>query len=157
VEADPAWGRAQVAAGLLRLTALPRVGHLLRALPPSDTAAFAAGVDRATRAAYEKIMTLKLTTLPQQTQTALPVRLGGSGLQSAMTVRAAAWVGSWLATLPQVRALVGPARAAREVVAQGSAPWAVELRVAVASLAQQGAHLDQTGGVVAAPPAAEWA
>ena len=102
-------------------------------------------------------MTLKLTTLPQQTQTALPVRLGGSGLQSAMTVRAAAWVGSWMSTLPQVRSLVGPARAAREVVTQGTASWAVELRAAVASLAQQGAYLDQTGGVVAAPPSAAWA
>ena len=29
-EADPSWGRAQVGAGLLRLTALPRAGPLLR-------------------------------------------------------------------------------------------------------------------------------
>ena len=143
-EVDAAWSRSQAGAGLLRVTALPRVGWLLRALHPTATEAFATGVDQTTRAAYEKIMTLKLTTLPQQTQAALPVRLGGNGFQLAMTIRVAAWVGSWLATLPLVRELVGPARASREVVAYSSAPWAVALRAAVATLAQQGAYSTST-------------
>ena len=143
--------------GLLRLCALPRVNHLFRALSPEATAAFAAGVDGATQDAFVKILTAKLTTLPQQTQTALPVRLGGCGLWRCRALRAAAWVGSWLGTLPEVRGLAGPEAATREVIEGGSAGWASSLRQAVTALAAGGVHLDQGGGVVRDEPVAAWA
>ena len=51
--------------GLLRLCALPRLLHLFRALPPAVTLEFAESADKATLEGYEKLLTAKLTTLPQ--------------------------------------------------------------------------------------------
>ena len=87
---------------LLRLRALPRLLHLFRALPPAATLEFAAQADAATLEGYEKLLTAKLTTSPQQTQAALPARLGGSGMLRFTELRAQAWLGSWLTTLPRV-------------------------------------------------------
>ena len=156
VEADASWSRVQTGAGLLRLCALPRLLHLFRALPPEATREFAESADSATLASYEKLLTAKLTTPAQQTQTALPTRLGGNGLLRFKELAAQAWLGSWLGTLPAVRALAGPQLASSEEVSQGSAGWAGALRESVAELAAEGVHLDHTGSVGPEPPAVPW-
>ena len=156
LEADAHWSRVQAGAGLLRLCALPRLLHLFRALPPEATEGFAADADAATLDAYERILTAKLTTLPQQTQAALPTRLGGSGMLRFRDLRAQAWLSSWLATLPAVRGLAGPGVATKEVIVAGDAGWAVSLRRAEEELAAEGVHLDQAGEVVPEEPAAAW-
>ena len=69
VEADANWSKVQTGAGLLRLCALPRLLHLFRALPPAATREFAESADAATLTSYEKLLTAKLTTPAQQTQT----------------------------------------------------------------------------------------
>ena len=82
------WSRTQAGVGLLRQCALPRLLHLFRALLPAATLAFAEEADRATLEAYEKLLTAKLTTTPQQTQTSLPTRLGGCGMLRFKGLRA---------------------------------------------------------------------
>jgi len=156
VEADRSWSRVQAGVGLLRLCALPRLLHLFRALPPEATLGFAEKADDATLAGYEKLLTAKLTTLPQQTQAALPARLGGSGVLRFKELRAQAWLGSWLGTLPAVRALAGAGLASCAVLTQGSASWAAALRAAGEELASEGVHLDQAGMVSSEPPAQPW-
>ena len=69
---------------------------------------------------------------------------------------AQAWLGSWLGTLPAVRALAGPQLASSEEVTQGSAGWAGALHESVEELAAEGVHLDHTGSVGAEPPALPW-
>ena len=109
LEADRHWRRAQGGAGLLHLCALPQLLHLFRALSPDATASLAAGADAATQAAHEGVLTAELTTASQQNQAAVPTRLGGCGMLRFRNLRAQAWLGSWLGTLPAVRALAGPA------------------------------------------------
>ena len=71
-------------------------------------------------------------------------------------LRAQAWLGSWLGTLPAVRALAGRGLASCEAFTSGSASWAAALREAVAELAAEGVHLDQAGQVSGVPPAQPW-
>ena len=156
VEADNSWSRVQAGVGLLRPCALPRLLHLFRALPPAATLGLAEKADAATLEAYEKLLTAKLTTPAQQTQAALPTRLGGSGMLRFKELRAQAWLGSWLGTLPAVRALAGGGLASCEVLTRGSAGWAAALRTAVEELASEGVHLDQAGSVAGDPPAQPW-
>ena len=89
-EADRNWSRVQAGGGLLRLCALPRLLHLFRALPPAATLGLAEKADAATLEAYEKLLTAKLTTPAQQTQTPLPTRLGGRGMLRFRELRAQA-------------------------------------------------------------------
>ena len=145
LEADRHWSRVQGGAGLLRLCALPRLLHLFRALPPGTTASFAEGADAATQAAYERILTAKLTTASQQNQAALPTRLGGCGMLRFRNLQAQAWLGSWLGTLPAVRALAGPGLASRDVIVGGTKAWAAALRRAVEELAAEDVHLVGNG------------
>ena len=112
--------------------------------------------DAATLEAYEKLLTAKLTTPAQQTQTALPTRLGGCGMLRFRELRAQAWLGSWLGTLPAVRALAGAGLASCEAVTRGPAGWAAALRTAVEDLAAEGVHLDQAGQVSGVAPAQPW-
>ena len=155
-EADAHWSRVQGGVGPLRVCALPKLLHLFRSLSPEVTAAFAEEADAATLSAYERILAAKLTTLPQQTQTALPTREGGCGLLRFRDLRAQAWLSSWLATLPEVRALGGPVVASRDEIVAGDAGWAVSLRAATAELAAEGVHLDAAGGVTSEGPATAW-
>ena len=155
-EADTSWSRVQGGVGLLRLCALPRLLHLFRALPPAATLGFAEKADQATLDSYEKLLTAKLITQPQQTQAALPTRLGGSGLLRFRGLRAQAWLGSWLGTLPAVRALAGERLASAEVCTQGQEGWAVALREATEELAAEGVYLDHTGTVSGEEPAQPW-
>ena len=156
VESDASWSRTQAGVGLLRLCALPRLLHLFRALPPAATRGFAESADAATHASYEKLLTARVTTPSQQTQTALPTRLGGNGLLRFKELGAQAWLGSWLGTLPAVRTLVGPQLASREEISGGSAGWAAALQEAVAELAAEAVHLDQAGSVMSEPPTQPW-
>ena len=71
-------------------------------------------------------------------------------------LRAQAWLGSWLGTLPAVRALAGADLASCEVIKQGSENWAVALREAVSEPATEGVYLDQAGQVSGEPPAQPW-
>ena len=156
LEADASWSRVQAGAGLLRLCALPRLLHLFRALPPETTLSLAEKADAAALSTYEKLLTAKLTSSPQQTQAALPTRLGGSGLLRFKELRAQAWLGSWLGTLPAVRALAGAGLASCEALTQGSQSWAVALQESLEELAQEGVYLDQAGAVVRERPAQLW-
>ena len=156
VEADSSWSRVQAGVGLLRLCALPRLLHLFRALPPAATSGLAERADAATLAGYQKLLITNLTTAPQQTQAALPPRLGGCGMVRFQGLRAQAWLGSWLGTLPAVRALAGADLASCEAFTTGTASWAAALREAVAELAAEGVHLDQAGQVSGEPPAQPW-
>ena len=60
-------------------------------------------------------------------------------------LRAQAWLGSWLGTLPAVRALAGEGLASCAVVTQGAVSWARALRDPVAELAAEGVHLVGNG------------
>ena len=72
------------------------------------------------------------------------------------SLRAQAWLGSWLGTLPAVRALAGPELASKEAITAGTKAWAVALRGAVEELAADGVHLDHAGAVSGEPPAEVW-
>ncbi len=98
------------------MRALPRLLHLSRALSPEAIEKFAEEADATSRAAYEQVLTAKLTTTSQQNQAALPTRLGGCGMLRFKDLRAQAWLGSWLGTLPAVRALAGPGLTTRDVI-----------------------------------------
>ena len=156
VEADSSWSRVQAGVGLLRLCALPRLLRLFRALPPAVTLGLAEKADAAALEANEELLTAKLTTPAQQTQPALPTRLGGCGMLRFRELRAQAWLGSWIGTLPAVRALAGASFASCEAVTRGSAGWAAALRTAVEDLASEGVHLDQAGQVSGVAPAQPW-
>ena len=60
-------------------------------------------------------------------------------------LRAQAWLGSWLGTLPAVRALAGPGVATKEAIPVGPKAWAAALRGAVEELAADGVYLDHAG------------
>ena len=63
-------------------------------------------------------------------------------LRSLHAHREAAWLGSWLGTLPAVRALAGAHLASCAVITTGAAIWAAALRAAVEELAVEGVYLD---------------
>ena len=117
---------------------------------------FAERADSATVAGYEKLLTAKLTTLPQQTQAALPTRLGGAGLLRFKDLRAQAWLGSWLGTLPAVRALTSAGLASREVLTHGTVGWAAALREAVDAVAEDGVYWDQGCAMAKEPSKEPW-
>ena len=71
-------------------------------------------------------------------------------------LRAQAWLGSWLGTLPAVRALAGPGLASRDVIVGGTKAWAAALRRAVEELAAEDVHLDHAGKVSKELPAEVW-
>ena len=89
----------QCAWRLLLQCAAPRCNHLLRTVPHSPSAAYAAGHD----AGMQQTMVALLGTLPgdhEQTTMAhnlasLPMRLGGLGLRSARRLASAACWASW--------------------------------------------------------------
>ena len=72
------------------------------------------------------------------------------------SLRAQAWLGSWLGTLPAVRALAGPGVATKEAITVGPKAWAAALRGAVEELAADGVHLDHAGAVSGEAPAEVW-
>jgi len=161
-EAAPHLPRAQSGNLLLRTCGLGRLTHLTRLLPPAATEAFATAADNAALATFTKLASLDNLTTLQQQQARLSLRRGGMGLRSLHERRSAAWVGSWLTTLPRVRASC-PAGWAGEDLLTRDGPawteegWAAALLDACYDLAARGAHLDAEGDVCADPPDAPWA
>ena len=123
-EAAPHLPRAQSGNLLLRTCGLGRLTHLTRLLPPAATAAFATAADNAALAIFTKLANLDDLTPLQQQQARLSLRREGMGLRSLHRRRSAAWIGSWLTTLPRLlpRGLCreGAARAERAGVTNGA-------------------------------------
>ena len=66
------------------------------------------------------------------------------------------YLGSWLATLPAVRACSPPDTASQEVLQAAGAPWAAAVREAATELEAHGLFLDDDGEVRAQEPTAKW-
>ena len=161
-EAAPQLPRAQSCNLLLRVCGLGRLTHLARLLPPAATAAFSTAADDAVRKAFQRIAQLDELTPAQLKQARLSLRRGGAGLRSLHEHREAAWLGSWLTTLPRVRrscpeGWAGKEELTREAPAWRQEGWAQALRDATEHLAARGAHLDEHGEVHALPPENAWA
>ena len=97
----------------------------------------------------------------QRQQARLSLRRGGLGLRSLHERRSAAWVGSWLTTLPRVRASCPDGWAGKELLTRSPHGWSEEgwaeaLLDACEDLASRGAHLDAEGAVCADPPEEPW-
>jgi len=160
-EAAPHLPRGQSGNLLLRTCGLGRLTHLTRLLPPAATAAFASAADAAALATFTKLAGLDALTPLQEKQARLSLRRGGMGLRSLHERRAAAWVGSWLTTLPRVRAACPAGWAGKELLTRNGPAWAEEgwaaaLLDACDDLAARGAHLNSDGEVCADPPDAPW-
>ena len=160
-EAAPHLPRAQSGNLLLRVCGLGRLTHLTRLLPPGATAAFAAAADDAALATFAKLAGLDTLTDLQAKQTRLSQRRGGMGLRSLHERREAAWVGSWLTTLPRVRASCPAGWAGKEMLTRNGPAWAEEgwaaaLLDACDELGARGAYLDSQGAVSADAPDDPW-
>jgi len=160
-EAAPHLPRAQSGNLLLRVCGLGRLTHLTRLLPPAATAAFAAAADGAALATFAKLAGLDDLTPLQEKQARLSQRRGGMGLRSLHERREAAWVGSWLTTLPRVRdscpaGWAGKAQLTRDGPAWAEEGWAAALLDACDGLAARGAHLDAEGEVCGDAPDDPW-
>ena len=102
-DAAPHLPRTQSSFLLLRVCGLGRLTHLTRLLPPAGTAAFTAAADAAVLASFTRLAQLDGLTEQQAEQAQLSLGRGGFGLRSLHKTREAAWVGSWLGSLPRVR------------------------------------------------------
>ena len=95
--------RTQSAFLLLRVCGLGRLTHLARLLSPAATAAFTKAADDEVLATLTRLAQLEGLTEQQAEQAQLSLGRGVFGLRSLHKTRGAAWVGSWLGTLPRVR------------------------------------------------------
>ena len=102
-DAAPHLPRTQSAFLLLRVCGLGRLTRLARLLPPTATAAFTKAADDAVLASFTRLALLDGLTEEAAEQAQLSLGRGGFGLRSLNKTREAAWVGSWLGTLPRVR------------------------------------------------------
>ena len=114
------------------------------------------------RKAFQRIAQLDELTPTQLKQARLSLRRGGAGLRSLHDHRDAAWLGSWLTTLPRVRRSCPDGWASKEELTREAPAWRQEgwaqaLRDAADALAARGAHLDEHGEVHALPPESSWA
>lgn len=94
---------------LLLLCSLPRCNYLLRALPPADTGAFAAGHDAAVLQCLTRLLGAPASAPSALapgpvSQAQLPLHMGGLGLRSALATRSAAHWASWADSLPVIGA-----------------------------------------------------
>ena len=117
--------------------------------------------DEAALGTFAKLAQLDPLTPLQERQARLSVRRGGMGLRSLHQRREAAWVGSWLTTLPRVRDSCPAGWAGKREIARDGDGWVLEgwakaLRDAQANLAAEGAYLDLHGEVCADPPEEPW-
>ena len=96
----------QCAWQLMLQCAGPRCHHFLRTVPPSLSAAYAAGHDRG----MQQVMNRLLEGLPgdqrqqevARTIASLPIRMGGLGIRSATRMAPAAYWASWADALPML-------------------------------------------------------
>ena len=104
---------------------------------------------------------LDALTPQQAAQARLSLRRGGARLRSLHARREAAWLGSWLTTLPRARAFCPEGWASKEELSRDEAwareGWAHALRDATDSLAACGVYLDGQGEASYHPPEADWA
>ena len=93
---------AQHALLLLRLSAHPRMNFLLRTLPPDLTTTACIAFDALIRSSAIHILLLSHDLLPQVAldQFCLPLRRGGLGLRSMVSIAPAAFLGSMAASAP---------------------------------------------------------
>ena len=98
------------ALALLRTCAVHKVGYALRLLPPADTAPLARWADAEVRAAFAAIVGFDACDAEwldaaggwRWDRIALPARLGGCGLPSAVRTAAMAYVGAFFACAPHL-------------------------------------------------------
>ena len=102
---------------------LGRLTHLARLLPPAATAAFTKAADEAVLASLTRLGQLDGLTEQQAEQAQLSLGRGGFGLRSLYKTREAAWVGSWLGTLPRVRESCPDGWASKAEFTWGNYAW----------------------------------
>ena len=104
----PAVPDLQCAWQILIQSASPRCNHMLRALPPSASAAYAQGHDEGMWQAVDALMAGLPGTDAAKTAAkhiaSLPMRLGGLGVRSATRTALAAYWASWADALPMLAA-----------------------------------------------------
>ena len=92
---------------LLALCANPRANYYLRALPPSQSAPFAARHDAALNRALSALLDDPVAPEPELRRAAhvsqLPLRFGGLGLRCATRLAPAAYWASWCDCLPMIQ------------------------------------------------------
>ena len=93
---------------LLLFCAGPRCNHLLRTLPPSQSATYAAAHDEGMATTAWNLLGLGAGTSEAMTVAqdllGLPLRCGGVGLRSASRTAPAAYWASWADALPMISA-----------------------------------------------------
>ena len=160
-DAAPHLPRTQSAFLLLRVCGLGRLTHLARLLPPTATAAFTKAADDAVLASFTRLALLDGLTEEAAEQAQLSLGRGGFGLRSLNKTREAAWVGSWLGTLPRVRESCPDGWASKAELTRGNHTWSQEswaraLLDATDALEAAGAFLDADGEACPDPPESPW-
>jgi len=98
-------GREQLALQLTTCCAAPTVNFALRAGRPGDTAAMALATDEIIKEAISNICGVELDALKQELPGSvirLPQRMGGMGIQSAVSLHKTAYLASWVAAAPLI-------------------------------------------------------
>ena len=160
-DAAPHLPRTQSAFLLLRVCGLGRLTHLARLLPPTATAAFTKAADDAVLASFTRLALLDGLTEEAAEQAQLSLGRGGFGLRSLNKPREAAWVGSWLGTLPRVRESCPDGWANQAELTRGNHTWSQEgwaraLLDATDALEAAGAFLDADGEACPDAPESPW-
>ena len=160
-DAAPHLPRTQSAFLLLRVCGLGRLTHLARLLPPTATAAFTKAADDAVLASFTRLALLDGLTEEAAEQAQLSLGRGGFGLRSLNKTREAAWVGSWLGTLPRVRESCPDGWASKAELTRGNHTWSQEswaraLLDATDALEAAGAFLDADGEACPDTPESPW-
>ena len=133
---------------LLSMSAVPRANHLLRVVPPSQSAEYATAHDDAVWQTLVSLLALEGVSESDRHRAraiaSLPARLGGIGLRSALRTRSAAFWAGWADALPVLKSRVPDlARAALTQLERGhQSGWATCREAATASASLQQASFD---------------
>ena len=108
LEEQPLWDAMFNVPVLLLFSAGPRCNHLLRTLPPSQSATYAAAHDEGMATTAWNLLGLGAGTSEAMTVAqdllGLPLRCGGVGLRSASRTAPAAYWAFWADALPMISA-----------------------------------------------------
>ena len=112
-------------------------------------------------ASFTRLAQLDGLTEHQAEQAQLALGRGGFGLRSLYKTREAAWVGSWLGTLPRVRDSCPDGWASKAELTRGNYAWSQEdwaraLLDATDALGAAGAFLDADGEACRYAPEGPW-
>ena len=112
-------------------------------------------------ASFTRLALLDGLTEEAAEQAQLSLGRGGFGLRSLHKTREAAWVGSWLGTLPRVRESCPDGWASKAELTQGNHSWSQEtwaqaLLDATDALEAAGAFLDADGEACRDAPESPW-